>query len=113
MIHKEILDTILTSRKTLVEYYTYPTGTYGDSVIAEVTKGKLQSDPLLVSFIDVMIQLGAAVAGYSNDNKTAVKVYVEDFGTVYFVKYDSDFFIVTKINQLAGSSVVKINWKVE
>jgi hypothetical protein len=60
-----------------------------------------------------MVQLGAAVAGHNNDNKTAVKADVEGLGFVYFVKYDSDFFIIKKINQHAGSSAIKINWKME
>lgn len=115
MENNEILNKILSNYKKIVAFYPYPTGGAGESnKIVEINDHHTDERSLLIrNFITSTIQLGAAAGGFSNDNKIAVKVNVPELNfPIYFVKYDSSYYITKEIN-FSRSREIKVNWNVE
>ena len=115
MENSKILKLIKTNSKSLRAYYPYPTGGNGLSNVIVETSGlsPKKYNHELKNIINLLIQLGASVAGYNNDNKTAVKINVDglDF-PIYCYKYDGKFVITKEINY-NRSKEIKIHWTVE
>lgn len=114
MTNEQILEAIFNNYKTIVAYYPYPTGGYGqENVIAETDNfnGSKYNDSIK-NFVNLTVQLGAAVSGCHVDNKTAVQIQVHglDF-PVFCYRYDGKFCITKKI--APSTSVKNITWRIE
>lgn len=111
MTNEEIIQKIKSNHKTLVAYYPYPTGGNGVSnEIAETDNfNGRKYDEDLKNLVNLMVQLGASVAGYRADNKTAVQLEVDgiDF-PVYCYMYDGGFHITKQVWSEPGAQ--KIHW---
>lgn len=112
MTNEEILQTILSNYKTIVAYCAYPTYSNSGNVIAETNdyNGRTH-DELLRNFITLFVQLGASVAGYKLQNKSAVKVKVDGLDYfVYFRRFDKSYSITTAVKPEAPE--IPIQWEV-
>lgn len=123
MTNEEIISKILTNYKTIREYFIYPTRIKNEAdIILQIKQsGSIKGESLseeaveeeaLRNLINVIVQLGAAAASGRPDNKTAVKVEVEDLDfPIYFVRKDTFYSIVKEIK--SESEGIKLNWKIE
>ena len=97
MNKKEILNIIYTEQKRVTHYYPYRTGAWGE----EIARTDIHDDNFdleLKNFITLIISFGAALAGRLIDNKTAVKIEINQLPyPVYAIRYDGCYRICTDI----------------
>lgn len=113
---EDLLEKILTGKKTLVAYYTEKTGTVGDSYIAEDEPGipnhwneGFEADPRVskvVNCVDLLVNKAVAhkttkERGYlRRGGKVAAEYLIEGIDTpVFFAIFDSGRIICTEIRE--------------
>lgn len=110
------LEDILRGKKTLISYYSYPTGTEGEHIANESAtefNKEIKDHPLnttVVNAVDRVINEACARLGFRRDNKECVKVMIEGIEQpIYFVTYDLERIICTKIRFRGGTEYSLIN----
>lgn len=106
---QEFLIDFVNRQKRVTAYYEYPTryADGPDSLLAQYEYRHDQApdvlDLLLKTNVDLLLAIGQATSGRSNDNKIAVEVTVDGIGyPVYCCRYDSRW-IMTKEVIRAGN----------
>lgn len=112
MNNAEILQKILSGHKKLVAYYPYPARGFDGEIAATDNHNGNQYDELLKNFINLCIQLGAALADRKIDNKTAVKMEVEGLDFPVYLRKTNGYYGILK-EALPGDKIeIPISWNI-
>jgi len=95
----DLLAKIYKNAKTLIKYYPYPTHGFNSGLIAETSGFNEDTDYQLKNFVCLMVALGATLAGYHVDNKTAVALDIEGIDyLIYACQYDGTYSLCKEVN---------------
>lgn len=108
MDKQEVIDKIKEGKYELESYFTYPTGTVGNSYVHEQDRFK-PTDEDLAKAIDAAFDKAQKVLDIRPDNKTALKLTVEGItAPVYLSSYDNRLVVCMALFTNRGGSEIQI-----